>query len=62
MTAILLDGEALANDMKMQLATTVAELIAAGVTPGIRDACPSVCGITFPSFSCISRDNPLTAW
>jgi methylenetetrahydrofolate dehydrogenase (NADP+)/methenyltetrahydrofolate cyclohydrolase len=35
MTAILLDGEALATDIKMQLAKTVADLALEGVTPGL---------------------------
>jgi methylenetetrahydrofolate dehydrogenase (NADP+) / methenyltetrahydrofolate cyclohydrolase len=35
MTAILLDGEALAAGMKAQLATTVSALVARGVTPGL---------------------------
>jgi methylenetetrahydrofolate dehydrogenase (NADP+)/methenyltetrahydrofolate cyclohydrolase len=35
MTAILLDGEALATGIKAQLATIVAELVASGVTPGL---------------------------
>jgi hypothetical protein len=33
---------------------------AAGVTPGMRDACASVRGRTCCSFSFISRDKPLT--
>ncbi len=33
---------------------------AAAVTPGIPLACPIVAGRTRPSFSCISRDKPLT--
>jgi hypothetical protein len=37
------------------------KLTAAGVTPWIRLACPSVRGRTFPSFSTISRDSPLHA-
>jgi hypothetical protein len=36
------------------------KLTAAGVTPEIRLACPIVCGRTRVSFSCISRDSPLT--
>lgn len=35
MTAILLDGEALASEIKAELATTVAALTAGGVTPGL---------------------------
>ena len=35
MTAVLLDGEALAQRIKTELAATVAELTAAGVTPGL---------------------------
>jgi methylenetetrahydrofolate dehydrogenase (NADP+)/methenyltetrahydrofolate cyclohydrolase len=35
MTAILLDGEALAREMNAQLAKRVADLIAGGVTPGL---------------------------
>jgi methylenetetrahydrofolate dehydrogenase (NADP+)/methenyltetrahydrofolate cyclohydrolase len=35
MTAITLDGEALAAEMKTQLAKTVADLVADGVTPGL---------------------------
>src|SRR5438270_3272090 len=33
---------------------------AAGVTPGIRLAWPKVRGLTRSSFSCISRERPLT--
>ena len=39
---------------------TFTRLMAAGVTPGMRLACPSVAGRTRVSFSCISRDSPLT--
>jgi len=35
MTAILLDGEALATEIKTQLAVRVAELVAGGVAPGL---------------------------
>jgi methylenetetrahydrofolate dehydrogenase (NADP+) / methenyltetrahydrofolate cyclohydrolase len=35
MTAILLDGEALATEIKTQLAIRVADLVAGGVTPGL---------------------------
>ena len=36
--------------------------VMAGVTPGMRLAWPTVWGRTRMSFSCISRERPLTEW
>ena len=39
---------------------TISNATAAGVTPEIRLACPTVSGLCWLSFCCTSADNPLT--
>ena len=39
---------------------TISSATAAGVTPEMRDACPSVSGWCWLSFCCTSADKPLT--
>src|SRR5262244_2268533 len=55
-----LGEDACANCLPCISMYTLIKLTAAGVTPGIREAWPSVRGRTRCSFSFISRERPLT--